>query len=159
MRLTRPGPAMGRHYTMTMQSTGQAGKPAGGLETGSQQVAFLDGMAPEEQVQFLDEALSNALAGDGDLEQLHAMWRAGDAAGLWDGLAADLRRDYPKRYARINVARNDAWLPLLEARLAAPGQDDTLVVVGALHLLGSDGLVAKLRARGYTLERVCNACD
>jgi uncharacterized protein len=36
--------------------------------------------------------------------------------------------------------------------------DDTLVVVGALHLLGEDGVVEKLRAKGYTVERVCSAC-
>ena len=45
--------------------------------------------------------------------------------------------------------------------LTAPaGQqiDDALVVVGALHLLGDDGVVEKLRARGYQVERICSAC-
>ena len=32
--------------------------------------------------------------------------------------------------------------------------DDPLVVVGALHLLGEDGLVEMLRAAGYTVERL-----
>ena len=31
-------------------------------------------------------------------------------------------------------------------------------MVGALHLLGSDGVVEKLRAKGYRVERVCAAC-
>jgi uncharacterized protein YbaP (TraB family) len=31
-------------------------------------------------------------------------------------------------------------------------------VVGALHLLGSDGVVEKLRAAGYAVERICKAC-
>ena len=38
------------------------------------------------------------------------------------------------------------------------GQGGTLVVVGTLHLLGSDGVVEKLRAKGYKVERVCTAC-
>ncbi|RZA05451.1 MAG: TraB/GumN family protein, partial [Proteobacteria bacterium] len=59
---------------------------------------------------------------------------------------------------RINVARNDAWLPKLQKRLTDPGKDDTLVVVGALHLLGTDGVVEKLRAKGYKVERICSAC-
>ena len=92
------------------------------------------------------------------MEQLHAAWRAGDAQALWNGLAADMRARYPRLYAHINVERNDAWLPKLEARLQAPGDDDTLVVVGALHLLGGDGVVEKLRARGYRVERICSAC-
>nr|QMS48135.1 FIG01210620: hypothetical protein [uncultured bacterium] len=33
-------------------------------------------------------------------------------------------------------------------------EDDTLVVVGALHLLGDDGVVALLRAKGYKVERL-----
>jgi len=31
-------------------------------------------------------------------------------------------------------------------------------VVGTLHLLGSDGVVEKLKAKGYKVERVCSAC-
>lgn len=146
-------PALGldRHLGDT---AGAAGKATAGLETAAQQIAFLDGMDAAEQLQFLDESLAESLAGNDEVERLHALWRAGDAAGLWNALAVDMRRDYPRLYARINVARNDAWLPRLVERLQAPGEDDTLVVVGALHLLGSDGLVEKLRARGYAVERL-----
>lgn len=150
-----PRLGLDRHFA---DAAAAAGKPASGFETGAQQIAFLDGMDPAEQVQFLDEALSDAQPGSGELETLHALWRAGDAATLWQRMAADMRRDYPKLYRRINVARNDAWLPVVESRLQGPGGDDTLVVVGALHLLGGDGLVEKLRARGYAVERICSAC-
>lgn len=136
----------------------KAGKPTAGLETAAQQVAFLDGMDAQEQVQFLDEALDNSLAGNEEVLELHALWRAGDAEGLWNGLAVEMRDRYPRMYAHINVERNDAWLPELAQRLDAPGTDDTLVVVGALHLLGGDGIVEKLRARGYAVERICSAC-
>ena len=136
----------------------RAGKPTAGLETAAQQIAFLDGMDATEQLQFLAEAFDNSLSGNAEVEKLHALWRAGDAEGLWNGLAADMRARYPRLYAHINVERNDAWLPQLEARLQAPGSDDTLVVVGALHLLGTDGVVRKLEARGYAVERVCTAC-
>jgi uncharacterized protein YbaP (TraB family) len=74
-------------------------------------------------------------------------------------MAADMKREYPQLYRHINVERNDAWVPKLEQRLRDPGKDDTLVVVGALHLLGSDGVVEKLRAKGYRVERICSACS
>ena len=48
-------------------------------------------------------------------------------------------------------------MPLLEQRLGK-GSGTTLVVVGTLHLLGSDGVVERLRARGYHVERICSAC-
>ena len=85
-------------------------------------------------------------------------WRRGDADTLWATMAVAMREQFPKLYYRINVARNDAWVERLEGKLQRPGTDDTLVVVGALHLLGEDGVVEKLRARGYEVERICSAC-
>lgn len=151
-------PALGldRHFATAALA---AGKRADGFETGDQQIAFLDGMDRAEQLQFLDEALSDAMPGNDDNAILHAQWRAGDVDGMWEKLGGELQRDYPRLYQRIDVARNDAWLPVIEQRLQAPGDDDTLVVVGSLHLLGPDGLVERLRADGYEVRRVCAACD
>ncbi len=139
-----------------MARAAEAGKQTGGLETAATQIAMLDGMAPVEQQQLLSEALQQA--GNGELSRrLHDAWRRGDDRMLWEEMAQQMRRDYPQLYQRINVDRNDAWLPALEQRLQA-GQGNTLVVVGALHLLGSDGVVEKLRTRGYAVERICSAC-
>ena len=135
-----------------------AGKPTSGFESGAEQIAFLDGMGKAEQLQMLEESLQEANAGKGELQALHAAWRAGDAKQLSERMGAEMRRDYPALYQRINVSRNDAWVPKLEQRLREGGTDDTLVVVGALHLLGKDGVVEKLRAKGYKVERLCSAC-
>ena len=136
----------------------EAGKPTAGLETGADQIALLDGMSKEEELQFLAEALSESKDARQETAKLHQAWRDGDAALLWNGMAVDMKKQYPRLYQRINVARNDAWVPKIQKRLTDPGKDDTLVVVGALHLLGSDGVVEKLRAKGFKVERVCSAC-
>jgi len=136
----------------------KSGKRGSGLETGAQQIALFDSMSLEEQRQFMDEALTSGEEGPKEIERLHAAWRAGDVDAMWTGMAADMRKDYPRLYKVINVERNDAWVPKLERRLKDPGSDDTLVVVGALHLLGRDGVVEKLRAKGYKVERICSAC-
>ena len=133
------------------------GKTTGGLELGKEQISLFDGMDLQEQVQMLGDALSGD-DGGAQLDRLHDAWRAGDADALWNGMALDMRREFPALYQRINVDRNDAWVPKIEARLKEHASDDTLVVVGALHLLGEDGVVEKLRARGYRVERVCSAC-
>lgn len=135
-----------------------AGKRTGGLETGDQQIAFLDGMDRAEQVQMLDEALDDAAPGNDEIQVLHALWRAGEADAIWKRLGGRMQREYPGLYRRINVERNTAWLAELRRRLDAPGGDDTLVVVGSLHLLGPDGLVARLRDAGYRVRRICTAC-
>lgn len=136
----------------------KASKPTSGLEKGSEQIAVFDGMSKTEQLQFLDESLSEAVDAKAEIEKLHSAWRRGDQDALWNGMAADMRREYPQLYRRVNVARNDAWVPKLQRMLDGETEDDTLVVVGALHLLGDDGVVEKLRAKGYKVERVCSAC-
>ncbi len=136
----------------------EAGKPTAGLETGEQQIAFLDGMSKDEQVQMLAEALDESAEGRAEMEKLHTQWRAGDAQGIWDDMASEMKAEYPKLYQRINVERNDNWLGKIEQRLKSD-KDDTLLVVGALHTLGSDGVVEKLKAKGYAVERICSACE
>ncbi|MDB6163198.1 MAG: hypothetical protein JWL98_630 [Xanthomonadaceae bacterium] len=135
-----------------------AGKPTLGLETGEQQIAFLAAMDRDEQLQFLAEALDESDAGNRELATLHAAWRRGDARTLETVMAAQMRHAYPRLYRHINVERNDNWMPQIERRLTRPGHDNTLVVVGALHLLGSDGVVEKLRSKGYRVERICTIC-
>ncbi len=135
-----------------------SGKPTAGLERAAEQIAFFDTMSKAEQIQFLEEALESAGDGGEETLKMHADWRKGDADALWREMAVEFRREYPALYRRINILRNDAWLPKLEARLKQRGTDDTLVVVGSLHLLGDDGVVEKLRAKGYKVERICGAC-
>jgi len=145
-------PALGldRHF---MDRAAKAGKPVLGLENIDTQIAVLSGMSAAEQRQMVEEALEQAEKGDAEIHALHAAWRRGDDALMWNRMAVDMKAQYPQLYQRINSDRNDAWLPKLEPWLKA-GQGGTLVVVGSLHLLGSDGVVEKLRARGYKVERV-----
>jgi uncharacterized protein YbaP (TraB family) len=146
-------PALGLDAHFVAEAA-KAGKPGAGLETAASQIALLDGMGKAEQLQFLTEALQDSRDAKRQTEAMHAAWRRGDDRTMWREMGLEMRRDYPALYRRINVERNDAWLPALQARLDAPGSDDTLVVVGALHLLGEDGVVAKLRAKGYKIERL-----
>ena len=58
----------------------------------------------------------------------------------------------PAIYERLLVARNRNWLPQLEALFNRSGR--AFVVVGAAHLIGPDGLIAMLKAKGYLLEQM-----
>ncbi len=131
-----------------------AGKPGMGLETADDQIAALDSMTPAEQEQSLLEALDDVDGMQARMEELHADWRRGDEGAIERVMNSELKSSYPQLYQRINVARNNAWVPTLRHLLDGPGHDDTLVVVGAMHLVGPDGIVAKLRASGYRVERL-----
>ena len=149
-----PGLGLDRHF---MQRAQKAGKKTAGLEDMSSQINLLDGMSVQEQRQMLSEALDEAGKGDAQAQMLHEAWRRGDDRLLWNRMGVEMRQKYPQLYQRINTDRNDAWVPKLLPYLQA-GQSGTLVVVGGLHLLGNDGVVEKLRAKGYKVERVCSAC-
>jgi uncharacterized protein YbaP (TraB family) len=150
-------PQLGLDMHMTERAR-DAGMPASGLELGSEQIAIFDGMSREEQRQFLAESLGEAADAKTEIEALHDAWRRGDDAAMWRDMAVEMRREYPELYRRVNVDRNDAWVPKLQRMLDEETQRDTLVVVGALHLIGEDGVVEKLRAKGYRVERICSAC-
>lgn len=131
-----------------------AGKPVTGLETGDQQIALFDGMDEKEQLQALQDTLAEVADIESEIGRMHELWRSGDGEALFAATGADMKAEYPALYQRINVGRNRAWLPRLAGMLDDSRSDDTLVVVGAMHLLGEDGVVAMLKARGYTVERL-----
>lgn len=130
----------------------EAGKATGGLERGQDQIRALSGAPLEEQLLSLRRMIAAPGRLREDTLHLHALWREGDGAGLLAAIEDELA-EQPETYRRINVERNAAWLPQIEA-LALGDGDEVLVVVGALHLLGEDGLVEGLRARGWRVARV-----
>lgn len=140
------------------KSAGDAGKQMLGLETVAEQVRFLSGLSLKDQVQMLDESLDESGSTAGEIARLHKAWRAGDADALWKDMGQKMRDQYPDAYRAIDADRNAHWLPRLAAMIDTPGEKNALVVVGSLHLLGPDGLVEGLKARGYKVERVCSAC-
>lgn len=135
-----------------------AGKPAAGLETVEDQMKAMDAVPYAEQAQGLEEFLDDPQKSIREMGDMHAWWRAGDAAKLDAEMRAEMARKTPESYRLLDVERNQAWLPQVEKRLSDSKKENTLVVVGALHLLGGDGLVEQLRAKGYTVERMCDAC-
>lgn len=141
-----------------MKQAADAKKPTAGLETMEAQLAVLDGSPMPEQIEGLRDFLDRATEMPGMLADMHNAWRDGDLAKLDELTRTEMKDKSPQTYRIVNVERNDAWVPQLAKMLDESKKDDTLVVVGALHLLGEDGVVEKLRAKGYKVERVCSAC-
>ncbi len=144
-----------RHF---MARAEKAGKPAGGLEDVDVQLAALDGAPHAEQIAGLDEFLSDPVSAVTEMRSLHAAWRQGDLRTLDRKFRVEMAQKTPVSYKLVNRDRNNAWMATLEQRLKGSTSDDTLAVVGTLHLLGDDGVVEQLRARGYKVERMCSGC-
>jgi uncharacterized protein YbaP (TraB family) len=80
---------------------------------------------------------------------LEAAWLAGE---LGPAQLGAMKTENPALYDAFLRRRNEAWVDKLAAEMAGSGV--TLVNVGALHLIGDDGLPALLAARGFKVERV-----
>jgi uncharacterized protein len=125
------------------------GKPVTGLETFAQQVAIFKGLELDVQRELLMKTLEELPSMPADAATLVAEWRAGDDAALAGKLDTEFE-GYEALRERLVGERNRAWLEPLDALLDAPGV--TLVVVGALHLVGPDGLPALFAAQGLQVE-------
>jgi uncharacterized protein YbaP (TraB family) len=135
------------------------GKPTSGLETIDSQFKAMESAPMNEQVAGLGDLIENPAEMPRLLDEMHGAWRASDDARLNTLMLQEMRDKTPVSYQTMNVQRNNAWMPRLRSLLDKHQQDDALVVVGTLHLLGDDGLVRKLRASGYKVERICTGCS
>ena len=122
------------------------------FETPEQQLGFFAELSPDVQRQMLLEAIDEAEKGPAALDELSAAWERGEIGTLERLLNEDMRTEYPEVYAAHISRRNAAWIAMLTHELQGSGVD--FVAVGAAHLVGDEGLVAQLRARGIRVERV-----
>jgi uncharacterized protein YbaP (TraB family) len=128
-----------------------AGKEVQGLETIEFQISRFDELSMPEQDRMLASTLRELETEKASVTTLADAWKAGDAATVEKIVLQELRKE-PAMYQRLLVERNKNWLPKIEALFSRKGR--TFVVVGAAHLVGSDGLLAMLKARGYSIEQL-----
>jgi uncharacterized protein YbaP (TraB family) len=121
-------------------------KTTAGLETLADEMAVFEALKPAAQLRFLDMVLDDLGDTDDETRAVLTAWRRGDAGRL-AGLLASEYRTFPALYDALVTDRNRHWEPLIERLLQ--GDENCLVVVGALHLVGSGGLLELLRAHGY----------
>ena len=127
------------------------GKPISGLETAAMQIALLDGLDMNVQRQMLDLTLEEVQEMPQMLDELDDAWRAGDLQRL-EALLLEGYRQMPELYTALLVERNRRWVSQIRAwPTTAPPR---LVLVGALHVVGEQGLPALLQRAGYTVQRL-----
>jgi uncharacterized protein len=126
-------------------------KSIGWLEEPAQQLGLFTEMPDALGAQFLAATLDELTESSLGPQQLLQTWESGDVVGL-DRLLRDFRQRYPEAYLRLIAQRNRAWLPKLAEIFG--GEHSHLVVAGAAHFVGPDGVVADLRARGFDVRPV-----
>jgi uncharacterized protein len=122
-----------------------------GLETLAFQIGQFDGLSMPLQDRMLSETLKEMETTQAAVGELARAWKAGDAPAIEQIVLRDLKSE-PQMYQRLLVDRNRTWLPKIELLFARPRP--AFVVVGAAHLVGRDGLLQMLRAKGYTVTQL-----
>lgn len=127
------------------------GKEVLGVESLQTQVGVFDLLSRHDQSAFLEQTLTELRRDDTSMQHMVAAWRNGELDDLQDELIGEFEQ-FPGLYERLVVGRNTAWTAALED--LARRDEVFAVVVGALHLVGSDSVVAQLRRRGYTISAI-----
>ena len=89
------------------------------------------------------------------MKAMVAAWKAGDDSAMQQLLFEDAVRDYPAFsaiYERLFYQRNRRMLGKIEALLQSGKV--SFVVVGAGHLIGEQGIISALKAKGYRVRRL-----
>jgi uncharacterized protein len=122
------------------------GKAIIGLETMDEQLGIFAQLSASQQRDFMRSTLDEDDANVTQTNQVVRAWQQGDSAKLEQLLRED-SRDSPELYRKLTIDRNQKWLPRITRMLAE--DDNYLVVVGALHLIGHDGVIDLLQRGGY----------
>ena len=137
-----------RHF---FERARKAKKDVLGLETADFQLNLLDSLPARSQEESLLQTLKELDQFETEFEQIMRAWAAGQEKQLNDLLLQSFK-EYPDIYAKLISERNRNWLPKIESYFQ--GGSKTLVVVGAAHLVGPDGVVELLKQKGYSVEQL-----
>jgi uncharacterized protein YbaP (TraB family) len=126
------------------------GKQIEGLESLREQLGILAALPDAQQREFLMYSVEDTERATREIDTMIKAWRTGDVEAL-DRLLAEGMEKYPKVYRPLTVDRNRKWIANIERLL--DDEDDYLVVVGTLHLVGDDSVIELLEKKGHRVKQ------
>lgn len=129
----------------------KAGKQIVPLETVDFQIALATDFSKEEGELFMKITLDDIDKVTKEAAKMLKAWQTGDADTL-EKLLNEASRQAPAVFKRLLTNRNERWVPKIEDWLR--GDKNVLVVVGAGHLVGAEGVVELLRKKGLKVTQL-----
>lgn len=120
------------------------------FETVEQQIGFFADAPEKDQIASLEDSLREMEKSPDTYGKLVSAWMAGDVKAIEREGLKPMRHASPLIYRRLVIERNARWAETIAERLQGSGE--TVMVVGAAHLIGKDGVPAMLRRRGIAVE-------
>ena len=121
------------------------------LEGAPAQFAAFDGLSERAQRAMLAAIVEDSGESPEKLREPIDLYLAGDAEGL-ERLTHEGMLRNPEIRSTLLTRRNADWTAKIDRMLAA--EPLPLIAVGAAHMVGEDGLVAQLEAKGYRVTRI-----
>ena len=125
-------------------------KAIGELESADDVIAYMKLFAQEDPNKIINSTLKDMENLQSQFETMVASWRSGDLDALDKDMGQKMKAETPRAYQVLVVDRNKKWLPQIIEMLKTPEVE--MVLVGSLHLSGSDGLLAQLKKAGYQVK-------
>lgn len=137
-----------------IQKARERAMPIVELESIAFQVDMMNSFSDAEMDMLLGQTLQQIERDTmgAELKSMTTAWRTGDAPGLWRVVQGSFGQDHKNRDAimeKLNTRRNRAMTDKIEGYLKS-GKTH-FVVVGALHLVGDEGIVSRLRQKNFKI--------
>lgn len=129
----------------------QAGKTTEYFETIDEQLEFIRTMGQGNEDAMLLSSIDDMSRMETTMNVIKSAWLNGNENKMVEVGLTEMIRDYPGIYQSLLVKRNNNWMPHIEQMMTDKKVE--MVLVGALHLVGKDGLLQQLRNKGYTVKQ------
>jgi len=147
-------PGVDQHYLTLAQ---QQMKTLKYLEPIEFQLNLLASLGEGREDVFLQHALADVSDTADMMGKALSAWRSGDLTAVEQLVLAPVKAADAQTYQQMFVARNQAWLPQIQALFGNKEQE--LVLVGLGHLAGTEGVLALLQQAGYQVEPFKSGSD
>ncbi len=124
------------------------------LEKASAQLEFIAEMGEGIENEFINYTLNdlNGLSLPDMLQSLKNAWKNGDNEQM-EKIGLDPWKDrFPKIYKSLLIERNNNWISQVKEMMKT--KEIELILFGALHLVGKEGILSQLKELGYTIENL-----
>ncbi len=143
-------PESGAERLLTAAAKASA-KKIGALESMEEQIGFFDTLPEDQQIKFLNSAVSEMPKAGKVVTAMIGSWSKGKpdklAAVMNDGMNA-----MPEIKKVLLTDRNQRWADWIAKRMAQPGT--VFIAVGAGHLAGKESVQAMLKAKQLKAVRI-----
>jgi len=121
------------------------------LETPEFQIGLLVGFTKDEENLMVEKSLEDIDNEKKLYGEMVQAWKTGDSASL-EKMLNEMRTDAPSIFKKLVSDRTASWIPQFEKLLHGSG--NAIVIVGAGHLVGPDGVVELLKKKGVKVTQL-----